>query len=129
MIFQHLRGLKERGLNIFLPLKKGDIFREGEGLSEDLGFVNTGSLSLRFPTEFILILHDILLITLFQFVIAVENPDLKAGVTSLSKLLSLPEHPDHFVLLQVTWVNIYNCISLFAFYPCFPEIINNPANC
>ena len=31
MTFQHLRGLKERGLNIFLPLKKGDIFREGEG--------------------------------------------------------------------------------------------------
>ena len=33
MIFQHLmiRDLKERGLNIFLPLKKGDIFREGEG--------------------------------------------------------------------------------------------------
>lgn len=32
--------------------------------------------------------------------LTVENPDLKAGVTSLSKLLSLPEHPDHFVLLQ-----------------------------
>ncbi|KAM7435790.1 hypothetical protein ABFA07_014302 [Porites harrisoni] len=32
--------------------------------------------------------------------LTVENPDLKAGVTSLSKLLSLPEHHDHFVLLQ-----------------------------
>ena len=33
--------------------------------------------------------------------ISVDNPDLKAGVASLSRLLSLPEHPDHFVLLQV----------------------------
>ena len=40
------------------------------------------------------------------FLIAVENPDLKAGVTSLSKLLSLPEHPDHFVLLQVNQIII-----------------------
>ena len=27
--YQHLRGLKERGLNIFLPLKKRDLFRGG----------------------------------------------------------------------------------------------------
>ena len=27
--YQHLRGLKEKGLNIFLPLKKGDLFRGG----------------------------------------------------------------------------------------------------
>ncbi|XP_068681780.1 RNA transcription, translation and transport factor protein-like [Montipora foliosa] len=32
--------------------------------------------------------------------LSVDNPDLKAGVTSLSKLLNLPHHPDHFVLLQ-----------------------------
>lgn len=32
--------------------------------------------------------------------LTVDNPDLKAGVASLSRLLSLPEHPDHFVLLQ-----------------------------
>ncbi|RMX57383.1 hypothetical protein pdam_00016020, partial [Pocillopora damicornis] len=34
--------------------------------------------------------------------LTVDNPDLKAGVASLSRLLSLPEHPDHFVLLQVS---------------------------
>lgn len=33
--------------------------------------------------------------------LTVDNPDLKAGVASLSRLLTLPEHPDHFVLLQV----------------------------
>lgn len=33
--------------------------------------------------------------------IAVDNPDLKAGVASLSRMLNLPEHPDHFVLLEV----------------------------
>ena len=27
--YQHLRGLKEKGLNIFLPLKKRDLFRGG----------------------------------------------------------------------------------------------------
>lgn len=32
--------------------------------------------------------------------LTVDNPDLKAGVASLSRLLSLPEHPDHFVVLQ-----------------------------
>lgn len=32
---------------------------------------------------------------------AVDNPELMAGVTSLSRLLNLPHHPDHFVLLQV----------------------------
>ena len=30
-----------------------------------------------------------------------DNPDLKAGVISLARMLSLPEHDDHFVLLQV----------------------------
>ena len=39
---------------------------------------------------------------LFYSLIIVDNPDLKAGVASLSRLLSLPEHPDHFVLLQVS---------------------------
>ena len=29
--YQHLRGLKERGLNVFLPLKKGGLFRGDEG--------------------------------------------------------------------------------------------------
>lgn len=32
--------------------------------------------------------------------LSVDNPDLKAGVMSLSKLLNLPQHRDHFVLLQ-----------------------------
>ncbi|KAK2567291.1 RNA transcription [Acropora cervicornis] len=32
--------------------------------------------------------------------LTVDNPELMAGVTSLSKLLNLPNHPDHFVLLQ-----------------------------
>ena len=40
---------------------------------------------------------------ILQFTIAVDNPDLKAGVMSLSKLLSLPQHADHFVLLQVIY--------------------------
>ena len=35
--------------------------------------------------------------------IVVDNPDLKAGVMSLSKLFSLPQHADHFVLLQVIY--------------------------
>ena len=36
-----------------------------------------------------------------HYFFAVDNPELMAGVTSLSKLLNLPNHPDHFVLLQV----------------------------
>lgn len=32
--------------------------------------------------------------------LTVDNPELMAGVMSLSKLLNLPNHPDHFVLLQ-----------------------------
>lgn len=32
--------------------------------------------------------------------LTVDNPDLKAGIMSLAKLLNLPEHEDHFVLLQ-----------------------------
>lgn len=43
--------------------------------------------------------------------LTVENPDLKAGVTSLSKLLSLPEHPDHFVLLQAVRLLIEGKLS------------------
>lgn len=38
---------------------------------------------------------------LFIIEISVDNPDLKAGVTSLARLLNLPEHHDHYVLLQV----------------------------
>ncbi|XP_031554612.1 RNA transcription, translation and transport factor protein-like [Actinia tenebrosa] len=32
--------------------------------------------------------------------ITTDDPDLKAGIISLSRLLNLPEHHDHFVLLQ-----------------------------
>jgi len=35
--------------------------------------------------------------------LTVEHPDLKAGVTSLARLLNLPEHHDHYVLLQVSF--------------------------
>ena len=47
--------------------------------------------------------------------IAVDNPDLKAGVSSLSRLLSLPEHPDHFVLLQVGFRQVHSVFpNLFS---------------
>ena len=35
------------------------------------------------------------------FFSSADNADLKAGITSVSKLLDLPDHYDHFVLLQV----------------------------
>jgi len=44
--------------------------------------------------------------------LTVDNPDLKAGVMSLSKLLSLPQHPDHFVLLQAVRSLIEGKLSL-----------------
>lgn len=46
--------------------------------------------------------------------LTVDNPDLKAGVASLSKLLSLPEHPDHFVLLQAIHSLIEGKLSSLA---------------
>ncbi|XP_058957618.1 RNA transcription, translation and transport factor protein isoform X1 [Pocillopora verrucosa] len=46
--------------------------------------------------------------------LTVDNPDLKAGVASLSRLLSLPEHPDHFVLLQAIRSLIEGKLSSFA---------------
>jgi hypothetical protein len=44
-----------------------------------------------------------------MFFYAADDPDLKAGVTSLARLLNLPEHHDQFVLLQV---NIASCIVI-----------------
>ena len=44
--------------------------------------------------------------------VLVDNPDLKAGVTSLAKLLNLPEHPDHFVLLQVLYLSTFKLCTI-----------------
>lgn len=46
--------------------------------------------------------------------LTVDNPDLKAGVMSLAKLLNLPEHEDHFVLLQAIRSVIESKLSLTA---------------
>ncbi|KAJ7330763.1 hypothetical protein OS493_021693 [Desmophyllum pertusum] len=46
--------------------------------------------------------------------LTVDNPDLKAGVTSLSRLFSLPQHPDHFVLLQAVRSLIEGKLSSLA---------------
>ena len=46
--------------------------------------------------------------------ISVNDPDFKAGVTSLSMLLQVPPHTDHLELLKVTKMNLFYNVMLLC---------------